>query len=811
MVRSRGFHHLRVAFATASILAAVFPRSLGEASPVVSLVRSAAIPVAGRTIRCGAEVHGAPPGSAWRLNVVITAPDGVRREIARAELRASDAGTADLQTRVRLPAPGWFRLEARAASAETVLTRVVDLPVTARRVDFAWYQAESARELRWVTMQLTAGAETRSYWERRGVVPARWCGAACGKNKPLEFFIRKWSSHDAIAIDEFGGGKAACEKFTRALIETRRRRPDEFIAVWFAGGREFWPQLKDTIDVFMPEIYFNFGPWDLTRFDRVVRRAREAGVMPKLLVGLGIGVARDKQGNVRCRPTPEDVLAQVRYLKTIAPDLRGLAFFTYKHATPEVRRAADDACRQYFIDPVADLVQARAFPEAAPPGTPVQTRLRVRNAGGMPVHGLVLSLLLRDRVLTTAAVHLDAGEERTVVMNAGVLPGAGVLTAKIEPMQGVTILRRTARAPYARLPGAGAVFFTPGANVALPADSPLEIAPWDERSEPVVVRADGERNACALALFLQGLVGGPSRLTWLSPALRPDEPAFWRAADSPARGADRPPVDFRNVGGNIEIRAAGYRAVLSPREDALLSVTPGGDGPPLLASPWRVSWKLWRGFGPPVVRRTPVGVVVETPVKNDGLNGRSRYVFFPACISIERAFQTDDTVQVEYAAEGCRIAQHPGSFALRFGVGARVRRGRLAVDTTYRDLYFGSPSLDPDYAEAGGWFDFAWDQVPHAGLGVALVRQWTRRASKVQYDVTRYYDAADRFEIVQVWHAPVQVQSEASRILLVPHAGIGLDGHTLPPAAVLWERIRAPSRTMSTATVPASSLQSRPR
>ncbi len=771
----------------------------GPPRPRLTLTRSLAVPwIGGPPVRVGLELEAGPARALWKMTLAAGPRDKGLHPVVQRSVRAGGNGRCSIETDLTFAGPGWYTVRGNAVGPGGRLEVTLQLPVTRRRVDFAWYQAENGRELRWPTIQLTAGKpEEQAYWRRRGVLPARWCGAACGKNKPLEYFAKKWSSFPAIAIDEFGGGAEACAKFARALVEARKRRPDGFVAVWFCGGYEYWPQLRDVIDLFLPEVYLNFTKYNLSRFDKIVALGRRTGAFPKMLPGLGINVVKNKDGSVRYRPTVAELVEEVRHLKRIAPDLRGLAFFTYGSAEPAVRAAMDRACRDYFLRPVADILGATCRPEVAPPGIPGTVVVRLRNAGGMPARDVMLEVFDSGRIVARTSVTLRSGEEQSVSMPVRIAAGARELVVRTLPREGLTLLRRQVRIPVARVPGTAAVAYVPPLDVPAPVALPLEL-PGAGRAAAVELLDRRGRSSKVLPVCRLHSIAGGERLCW--PDIeRPAGTASFvrlRRSEGERTGPSYHGVKWqRRDDGRIEVRTRAYRAVLDSKRDALLSVSTGARGANLFRSPWRMNWSAWKGIQTPRVRSVSLAVEVRVPVRNAELSGASRYVFHPSCIEIERQFSSRKPLTVRYAAEGADLPQHEGAYVLQFGVGARPRRGRLEVRTTYRDLYFGAPGLDPEDAENGGWFDFSWDAPPHAGLGVVVARQWKQRDSRVHYDVTRWYDAADRIEIIQVWNTDVTVSGGRSRVFLLPHAGLDMgDPGTVSPARALWERLRRPAR-----------------
>ena len=763
----------------------------GDKAPALAIKRTLAVPWVGAQVEYTAALTGAEPGSRWEI-VLLRRQGKNEQVLGRGLVVASAAGEAELSVSTGFRKAAWYTVEGLATTAgHQRLRAALQVPVTARRVDFAWYQAEAGHELRWPTIQLTCTDEHKEYWKSRGVLPARWCGAACGADKPVEHFIRGWSSHEAIAIDEFGGSPEHCEKFCRALVEARRLNPAGFIAVWFMGGGEYWPKLRDVIDLFLPEIYLNYLGFNLSRFDPVIRHGRDSGCFDKMLPGLGINVVTDDKGNVRCRPTPEEVLAQIRYLKQIAPDLRGLAFFTYSSAEPAVREAADQACEDYFLRPVADLVDLQISPERGKPGTPATAVFVVRNAGGMPVNGMQVWLVDGAERRLAWRGDLDAGAERKLSFAWRPRAGWREVTLRIGPAAGTTVLRGEATATVVRVAADGVFALAhPAAKGIGPAPVFLSLPEGLLVGVARAVRADG--NVMATPAAVVQVVDGPDgrRAVWLD-CEAGDEPKLWQL--SPARPLGGAPRRPQRDGGVFTIAAGETIFTLDASQDALTSVRFGGRE--ILASPWRMSWDAWRGFGEPAVETGPLGPIVTVPVRNELIEGYSRYGFVGGFVEITRWFRAlAGEVEVQGAGEGAQLEQRPGSYASMFGLGSPVGRGRLQVGNEYRDLYFGQISLSPEHCERAGWLDFCWDEPHGVGMGVVIGRKWARQASRVDYDVTRLYDAADWIEIAYVWGKPIAVTEEWSRVYLVPHGPVALDEGQPPPAQALYERVHTPAR-----------------
>lgn len=777
-------------------------------APRLDIYRTRSIPWVGQTVQYAAALTGAAPGSRWKISIDVCEGDQ-RRLLAHRSVRADADGQALLTERVRWKEAGWHEVIASATSGDTALTARVAVPVTSYRVDFAWYGAQEGHELRWPTIQLTTPTEARAYWRRRGVIPAGWCGAMCGKDKPVEHFIRGWTSKPAIAIDEFGGSREYCEKFHRALVEVRKRRPHHFIAVWFCGCYDLWPKFRDLIDFFLPEVYLNYTTYNLRRFDHIVAHARKCGVFEKMLVGLGINMVRNKDGSVRYRPTVGELLDEVRYLKQIAPDLRGLAFFTYSSAELAVRAAMDQACEKYFLRPVADLAEVKVSPQAAPEGAPATIAATVRNASAMPGRGFAVRWFVSGRQVHEATVDLAAGEETSLSATFRPRAGAHVCRVEVKPPAGGSALRRYLEAPLARLADARAIVHVP----PLPCAASATPSALLHLPQPLVLEGTSAVQADLLdetGTAVTGLPSGTIDLpdgttlacweptkTARARGARADRHQFWRLLREPPPAA-RLLVTVRQERDGLHIYAPAYRAVLDPDSDSISSLRAAGSDTELLRTPWRMNWSEWQGFGQPKIQSTPAAAAVSIPVRGENLSGWTCYIFHPSCVEIRRKFTArNGPVGVEYAAEGAGIVQRAGTYALQFGAGARISRGRLRVSGEYRDLYFGAVGLSPEEAGNGGWFDFSWaDDSP--GLGVALAAVWQTRASKAGYDVTRYYDASDWFEVAYVWHKKISVASAYSRLYLIPHAHADLsDPQAIAPAQAVWERLRHPPRLLA--------------
>jgi hypothetical protein len=176
-------------------------------------------------------------------------------------------------------------------------------------------------------------------------------------------------------IDEFGFdyGGATDRKSADVLLEARRRRPDLGLLVYHMRG-PFNDVLADAYrraaDAVALECYAKPGEywWILTQ----VLAARMNRVMDKSIVLLGLGTGG--QPDESWPSTKDEVERQVRFVRLIAPESKGIGFFAGK-VDPEVVGFADDLCSRFFDLPTdgtgvpaeaVDLVKKLTGPHDAP-------------------------------------------------------------------------------------------------------------------------------------------------------------------------------------------------------------------------------------------------------------------------------------------------------------------------------------------------------------------------------------------------------------------------------------------------------------
>ena len=164
----------------------------------------------------------------------------------------------------------------------------------------------------------------------------------CGAGNPMPI----------VSIDEFGMdlGGGADQKAAKILRETKRRRPELGLTVWEMGGpipKALGDCYRDVADLVMLESYMR-GKEVYWFAACQVQSARVHKIVDKTIVGLGIG----KGGNPGedWANTTEELEQQIRFVRMIAPESPGMAFFGGSHA-PDIIAKADEMCSHYFDIP----------------------------------------------------------------------------------------------------------------------------------------------------------------------------------------------------------------------------------------------------------------------------------------------------------------------------------------------------------------------------------------------------------------------------------------------------------------------------
>lgn len=678
----------------------------------------------------------------------------------------------------------------------------VTVAVVTRDVYFVWFGAP--QDFGWCNVPTTVKPESREWWLRRGAIPAAWKGGVCYKEWPVEKFVESWGETDWIAIDEVGGPGPVTDTFIEAWRRLRQSKPTQWTAVWFMGAHRYWSEVRDLIDLFVPEIYLNYRGNHLGQFDAYFRTGREAGVMDQVIPGLGINERKTKdKERVINSPTKADVLRQVRYVKRTAPELPGIGFFTSYSAAWGVAEYADALCETYFVSPVLTILrpdEPLRVSERADAGRRVVTA-SVRNVGNMDARQATVEWRWgwaeRGEHLRTENVRLwPVGEERTFSLEAECDPGWVPVEFRIVPAEGYTVLDGRAGTHVVRLPPDFA-----DTQVVLPHQT-------SGASHPLPVFAQVDHDAPSSFLELARDLSVPSRgvcaILPARPGMEERTAVFVPGAEGPTarlfvlsqrRPVQTPAMPLSREGDLLTISNDFYRCELDLVTDQLVTLAPAGGMANLFRKPWALNATGHEGFGRARVTELPGCLVVTIPFSSEHASGESQYLFLtnsPA-IRVARSWVPKGEVTLKGAGERCGLFQRGGTFVLQPGVGGAVRRGRLQDSSAYRDLLFGylGEAPRPENADRAGWIDFSYGaEGADGGLGVAIEYRWQDSDTK-SYDVTRLYDASDWLEVLFLWGKEKLLdRPQKACVYLVPHRGMDFtDPSVASPAQALWERL----------------------
>ncbi|MGQ9730890.1 MAG: hypothetical protein ACUVX8_06390 [Candidatus Zipacnadales bacterium] len=681
--------------------------------------------------------------------------------------------------------------------------------VTAHDLYFVWFG--TPREFRWCNVPTTVKAEDASWWLRRGAIPCHWRGGVCYKERDQSWFEEHYGSAQWIAIDEIGGPGPETDKFVAALRALKAQQPERFTAVWFMGAHQYWGDVTDVVDLFIPEVYLNYRGNNLSLFDGYLWRIRQAGVVSRTVFGLGINqIKDDDSGEVRVSPTKEDVLRQIRYIKRIAPEMPGVGFFTSYTAPEGVAEYADELCGEYFVKPLLTIVDERVTIE---PGTPLHARFTIGNYGGMTAQNVTVKVTQRSREGKTLSEHdltirtLPVGEQRELSATLQNHKGLAIVTVEILSSPQYSLLDGRVEEPMLSQQGVAPELGTPLAVVGM--------VPWEGGSRmdvpvswmlkgqytPVRVMELEDDSSPANCPALSLTEGGCTLLRWVvtGTTASGERRYFVLLAGEEQSGIPAPILRPRpQEEGALCVQTPHYEAVLNVETDALTSLKPAGSQTELLKSPWTLHCIGHQGFGKPITVQMGGWTAITIPFESAQARGFSRYVFSsntPA-IEIERRFEPKGALAVKSAGDRCELEQRGGTYALQPGWGAPVSRGRLQNSSEYRDLLFGFLGGVPteDNSRRAGWLEFCWEKQWDAGLGVVVAERW-RDAAFASYDVTRLYDGSDWLEIVYVWGTETTLTREQTcRHFLIPHGYLDLGETSVPPAQAVWETLQRPLR-----------------
>lgn len=788
------------------LLPLLLPLAAEAAAPALGpddVGTSARIPSVGRTVTYTLRLHApaaAPLAGEFR---VALAANGRPVAETRVALQLAAGARQEVPLRWTPRADGWSTLQftVTPAGGNKPCARLEQtVPVTYKPLSFVWFGAPKG--FAWCNVPTTVKPDDRDWWLWHGTLPCAWKPGVCNKDWAAEQFAQDYKRTPWIAIDEVGAYDDLGQKIIAGVRAHKQAYPEGCRALWYMGVHDYWKELRDCVDLFVPEIYLNYGGNHLGRIDEYVQRTREVGCLDRMIPGLGINVIEDKDKKPTVVPSREDVLRQIRHLKTIAPELSGVGFF-HAEAAPGVAEYADELCRTYYLDPVLTLAPGSL--QARLQRGKLQLSAVVRNVGGMTARNVTLQFGCgyggQFRVLATKAVTQLAPEGQATVA-AVVAAAAGVESygVRLVAAAGRTLLNDSLwtvavagqwprdtvyyQAPT-EAPGPGLPLFAETGAAPLPvACRATSLGAVPRRVAPAVIlpRFPGETRSLA---------------TWVPAALPADQPAAFaleRAA------TDRTPLRLQRSGDLLTACGAGYTAVLDLGKDQLTSLKARADSPELLGSPWAFNCTAFSGFGPAEVTETQAGALVTIPFKSPQAEGFSRYFCYAEApvVRLERYFAPRAELTVTASSEGCAMPQRGGVYAAQRGVGGPVTRGHLNDSKDYRDLLFGYGGAGPGprNARLAGWFDCAFTSDGGGGLGVAIERRWEAARSDVGYDVTRYYDGGDSLGVMNLWGKALTVSTPQTQVVyLVVHGPLPLDREGVAaPAQQLWQHVHSPAQ-----------------
>lgn len=333
---------------------------------------SESVPQQGDKIDVRAKIHN--QGSKPASNIVVRFYQeckGRKRALGKRH-RIAEIGTnnfVSLTQEWSVPANGFYKISAaidpdnRIEETEEANNEAsLDVPVTAKKLYIHyWHCPESTR---YVTSVMTGGGKRDTeYWKGRGVIPVEWKPGYGYSNWTEEQFVTRWSSvndgNQGIAIDEFGDTDAVGDRLAAALVKTREKCPNYCIIVWAAGlggTSSIEAYKKAGVDYLIAETYCSFFGDYSYRFDGYWDAARKHGLTDQMVFALALYASR-KYARIT---TEQELLRQVRYIKKLAPEMKGVAFFS--NAPDHLFASADKAVYDYYIKPVVWVKKSIGLP-----------------------------------------------------------------------------------------------------------------------------------------------------------------------------------------------------------------------------------------------------------------------------------------------------------------------------------------------------------------------------------------------------------------------------------------------------------------
>jgi hypothetical protein len=196
------------------------------------------------------------------------------------------------------------------------------------------------------------------YWKDKGIIPCQGKTWHDLLRNPINRAVEVLTTIDyggnpepVVCIDEFGfdfGGQTD-NKTATILRMTKNKMPNLHLAVWQMRG-PIAPILadayKDVIDLVMIEAYVGSKD-DYWKIITQVKAAQLQGLMHKTVVALGLGIGGNAGEKWAC--TKKELEQQIRFLRLIAPESPGIAFFAAgaEKGEPGLLNYADELCEKF--------------------------------------------------------------------------------------------------------------------------------------------------------------------------------------------------------------------------------------------------------------------------------------------------------------------------------------------------------------------------------------------------------------------------------------------------------------------------------
>jgi len=201
------------------------------------------------------------------------------------------------------------------------------------------------------------------YWHEKDVIACRGKAWFDLLRNPVHKAVEILTSMDyggnpepIVCIDEFGfdfGGQTD-QKTAAILRKTKEKMPQLRLAVWQMRG-PIAPVLadaySDVAEFIIPEAYVG----DKTDYWNIITQVRAAqlqGLIHKTIVGLGLGIGGNP--GEKWASTKKELEQQIRFLRLIAPEMPGVAFFAagVNQGEPGLLAYADELCNRFDKIPI---------------------------------------------------------------------------------------------------------------------------------------------------------------------------------------------------------------------------------------------------------------------------------------------------------------------------------------------------------------------------------------------------------------------------------------------------------------------------